>query len=601
MANQTSNKYIDKEKKESIKENSMGRRKLLKDLLSFPFAVGFAWMAPLEVQGENFKERSLVNNPRRADVVSGSTPMDAKFRNLYNADFGALFWNSEQWHKEGTPYTARSIHRFVDILADNGVDTLVVNPNSQVSWWYQSEVIPNVLDRYVRDDPSVGAHVKWKDNPKSQWFSRYLLNPALDLKEAGIDPLAETIKQCRRRGMSVWISIRMNDQHTQHPYLRCPLMDKEEYRYQGGLDHRFPEVRDYYFNFIQEVVERYDIDALELDWMRTLPGTTKEDTAVMTTWLNDIRKVVDAKARETGRYIYYGMRFPANYSRLMLKGLDVKTLASSGVLDFVCPSNFMATAWAMPIDQIKQDLGEDVALFGYTELWFNELCRWSDKHQQNFYLFNNVSGPALRANAAGKLVLGAAGIIQYNFFCGDLERKMRFPVPSSKYSELKGLGNLETLRGHSKHYSIGSNIRRYNDEFDLERPLPTILEPHQNHTFRIPMCKEPDDRGLKLILQTVTGTDGADPVKEINVRLNGYASSSSSVATDSVLFPEVYEPFNRYPPKSQRLNWTSPIEEIKACNTGFAVSVVREGWNEISVTNVSDQPVRLMSLEIGIL
>jgi len=28
--------------------------------------------------------------------------MAAKFRNLYNADFGALFWDPEQWHEEGT-------------------------------------------------------------------------------------------------------------------------------------------------------------------------------------------------------------------------------------------------------------------------------------------------------------------------------------------------------------------------------------------------------------------------------------------------------------------------------------------------------------------
>ncbi len=532
---------------------------------------------------------------RDDDVINNLIPMKAKFRNLYNADFGALFWNSEQWHEDGTLYTAKSIYQFVDLLADNGIDTLVVNPNSQVSWWFPSQTIPNVLDSYIRDDPSVGSHLKWKDNPECSWFSRYLLNPALDLKEAGIDPLYETIQRCRQRGMSVWVSIRMNDPHTHHPYLRCPLSNGEK------LDYTKKEVRDYYFSYIKEVVERYDIDALELDWLRTPPNMKEEDTIVMTTWLNDIRKVVDTKTQETGRYIYYGMRFSANYSRLKLEGLDVKVLATSGKLDFVCPSNFMATSWAMPIDQIKKDLGGDVAVYGVTELWFNELCRWSEKHHKKFYLFNNISGPALRANAAGKLVLGAAGVVQYNFFCGDLERRMRFPVAPSNYSELKGLGNLETLRGRSKHYSVGINIREYGPvDLDLERPLPIIIESHKNYIFQIPMCEEPVDKGLNLTLQAVTATDGINPARDIHVRFNRKDSSSASEVTNKVLFPEVYKPFNRHLPKNQRLNWTKQIEEIKACNTKFDVAMVREGWNEISVTNISDYTIRLMSLEIGI-
>ena len=164
-------------------------------------------------------------------------------RNLYNGDFGIFFWNSEMWQPEGGPYSVRAIHRFVDLLADSGVDTFLINPNSQVAW-FPSKAIPTVLDRYVRDDPGIGDG--------DEWWSKELLNPALDLKEAGVDCLAEAVGRCRERGISPWMSVRMNDPHLGHPYLRSPLCQD------GLLSYERQEVRDYYFSLIREVVEEYD-------------------------------------------------------------------------------------------------------------------------------------------------------------------------------------------------------------------------------------------------------------------------------------------------------------------------------------------------------
>ncbi len=65
-------------------------------------------------------------------------------RNLYNADFGGLFWNREMWQPDGGPYTAAAIHRFIDNLADNGVDTFIINPGTKVVW-YPSKRIPIIL------------------------------------------------------------------------------------------------------------------------------------------------------------------------------------------------------------------------------------------------------------------------------------------------------------------------------------------------------------------------------------------------------------------------------------------------------------------------
>jgi len=49
----------------------------------------------------------------------------------------------------GGPFSAKAIHRYVDVLADNGVDTFVINANASRAW-YPSKTIPSILDGYPR-------------------------------------------------------------------------------------------------------------------------------------------------------------------------------------------------------------------------------------------------------------------------------------------------------------------------------------------------------------------------------------------------------------------------------------------------------------------
>jgi len=111
-------------------------------------------------------------------VVLDWMPSLGEHRNLFNGDFGVYFWKPEQLEPEGKPFTAGTIRRFVDLLAESGVDTYVMNPNSKVAW-YPSKVWPTVLDGYVRDDP--------ENKTGGGLFGPKLLNPMLDLQEAGVD------------------------------------------------------------------------------------------------------------------------------------------------------------------------------------------------------------------------------------------------------------------------------------------------------------------------------------------------------------------------------------------------------------------------------
>ena len=117
-----------------------------------------------------------------------------KHRNLFNGDWGTFFWAPGLWQPEGGPYSARAIHRFVDLLADSGVDTFLISSNTQVAW-HPSKAVPTALDGYVRGDE------RWH-----QWLpgiatetNMAMIDHYLDLMEAGVDWLAEAIAACRRR------------------------------------------------------------------------------------------------------------------------------------------------------------------------------------------------------------------------------------------------------------------------------------------------------------------------------------------------------------------------------------------------------------------
>ena len=87
-----------------------------------------------------------------ARTTAPTKPLSAH-RNLFNGDCNFLFYNPELWQPEGGAYSARAVHRFIDLLANSGVDTLLVNPNTQVVW-YPSKQLEYVLQGYRRGDRS---------------------------------------------------------------------------------------------------------------------------------------------------------------------------------------------------------------------------------------------------------------------------------------------------------------------------------------------------------------------------------------------------------------------------------------------------------------
>lgn len=554
-----------------------------------------------------------------------SDPLSLHHRNLFNGDTCVFFYNPEKWQPEdfslqevdgqptavGGPFKATAIHRYVDHLADNGIDTFLINANACRAW-YPSKAVPTILDGYVRGDREYfRGHAVCQGVTDRAGEEKFIdrimafMNRYQDLLDAGVDWLAETAAACRRRSVSPWVSIRMNDFHGHKnltgSFFNVPLLGRPEMRlqhsgysptmyepgYRGALNYERPEVRDLMFAQIREVVEDYDFEGLELDWWRQPlccePNASDATVAMMTDWIRQVRALTERRARQTGRRYPLGLRIPGQLATLKSIGLDVVTLCREGTIDFIAPSGFWCTTWEMPHDELRRELGDHVTIYGVIEDGANPLPTRApalDRTQPIRYI--SSSREMLRANAAGKLALGAEGIEWFNFYCTD---QARIPGVISDYGALRGIDRLEALRGQPKHYTFSlSGHGLVLPPFELTPQLPVTLEKWWNRAFRLPMCAEPRDRGLELVVQIVLRR--REPPAALPVSVNGCWPRTEMTPADRLLFPCG--------------SLTHHVPEHLGYNVRFPVDLLRDGWNEIAIENGDEQPITIVGLEIAI-
>jgi hypothetical protein len=553
-----------------------------------------------------------------------------RHRNLYNGDSCVFFYNPEIFQPEdfttvpdpadpktrllkGGPFKAKAIHRYVDKLADNGIDTFIVNANASRAW-YPSKVIPTILDGYHRGDREYfrgHAICQGIDPADTVAVERFIdrimafMNLYQDLLDAKVDWLAEAAQACRARQVSPWVSIRMNDFHghknIQGSFFNVPLLKDPAMRlrhsgysptmyepgYRGGLNYERPEVRALMLAQIREVVEDYDYEGLELDWWRQPlccePNATPATIELMSNWLREVRALTARRAQQTGRPYPLGLRIPGKPETMRSIGLDVAMLCREGTIDFVSPSGFWCTSWEMPHDTLRQQLGARVAIFGVVEDGANPLpTRAPGRDLAQNVRYVSASREMMHANAAGKLVLGANGIEWFNFFCTD---QPRIPGMACDYAALRDIHRLDLLRGLPKHYSFSlSGFGLVLPPFEITPQLPVVLEKGWNHVFRLPMCAEPADRGLELVIQVVL--KAGDSFAALPVAFNDCWPRLEARATDLLLFP--CGPLTHHAPVNKGYDFRYPL------------SLVRDGWNEISLENGGDQPITIVCLELAV-
>ena len=263
--------------------------------------------------------------------------------------------------REPDQMTVEGLNAFVDQYAGTQVTHLFLCPNAMKAS-YRSNVWDAIWDL-------TPTQVEPKDDPVA---TRWMSNAKL-LHERGLDPYEIWIARCREKGIRPWLSMRMNDVHNADnvaSYIHSTFwIDHPEYwRVPGGggwtdraFDYAIPEVREHHMKFIRELLERYDPNGLELDWMRFgyhfKPGHEAEGRPILTRFMREVRALTREWSSKRGHRIMLGARVPATPKSAFGLGMDAVAWAREGLIDLVVPTPFWATAdFDIPVEQWRKEL-----------------------------------------------------------------------------------------------------------------------------------------------------------------------------------------------------------------------------------------------------
>lgn len=254
------------------------------------------------------------------------------------------------------------LNAYIDQLAGTRATHLFLCPNGQRTS-YRSAVHEAIWDDIDGQPPT----------------DIWCLN-AKRLHDQGIDPYRVWIARCRERGISPWITMRMNDVHfvTTKNYFRNTTFWRTRSdlwrvpQATGGtwtdfaFDYAKEEVREYHLALVRELLERYDMDGLELDWMRfgrhLTPGHEAELAPILTEFTRQVRQLTTEWAAKRGHPIQLGARLPSHPDAAAGLGMDGIEWAKQGLVDLLVPSPFFSSAdFDIPLELWRERLGDRAA------------------------------------------------------------------------------------------------------------------------------------------------------------------------------------------------------------------------------------------------
>ena len=223
------------------------------------------------------------------------------------------------------------------------------------------------------DAPSYDSRVQpiYGDGQQSG-LPDYMNTYAANLKalvDAGTCPLKIVNDFAHEHGMEAFASVRMNDVHdsfVEGHLSRWKLENREllvstrglqtaiaepafpgsrvANLYSTALDFTHQEVRDRKFEIIEEVCLRYDLDGVELDFIRHPVlfksifegGTiTPEQISLMTSFIRRVRGRMDEIGEERGRPLLLAVRTPDDLELSLGIGLDLEAWMREGLVDML--------------------------------------------------------------------------------------------------------------------------------------------------------------------------------------------------------------------------------------------------------------------------
>ena len=511
----------------------------------------------------------------------------APFRLLFSNDTTNIMSCTSPFHKKGEAFRKEMIEATVDEVAGTGVDAHFLQPGLGMVPMWPSKVLP-LAEHYA------WIRQRYGQGPDS--FGRFVLG--------GGDVVKVFIERCRARAQAPFISFRLNDAHHKEFVEPKPgskpggsigmsvtrfYAEHPEYRIKPGSlrgadlvqDWAVPEVRAQKFALIRELCEDYDLDGLELDFLRfhsffRIEETTREQRcAIITGFVREVRELLDRTARD-GRRRWLCARVPCYLPTLDLLGLDLPALVAAG-LDMVNASAHYFTTQQHDLAAIRR-LVPDAALHF-------EMCHstWNGPklgEGYDVFPFRRATPEQLHTAAHLAYARGADGISLFNFaYYREHGGAGRGPFGEPPFHALRGLRDAKWLAAQPQHWFFAPGWRAPGMK---PTQVPHDVEPGKVAKFTLDLA--PPAVGWK--------TDG-------RLRIQGAKPLGLGVwraklnGTELTTTGEVSEPYpNPWP------SLLGKADELRAWNV--PARLLRGGFNSVEFTVEGGDPATLVFIDLAV-
>lgn len=410
------------------------------------------------------------------------------------------------------------IENFINQYKDSNVEVLLLCPNSQITS-FKSDVWDCLADRI---DDYQEYFIKTPN--MSDWV--YAVQ---SLIEQGIDIYQEFIDLLRKINIKPYISVRMNDVHNAddendilHSNFYKEHLDYRRALYRDRnwedreLNYLIKEVRDYHMLLINEYFERYDIDGIEIDWMRFgnhFPtGYADEGRLVLNEFMREVRKKADEYEVIRGHKIAIGARCPVKPETAFDLGMDAIYWAKNGYIDFLVPTPFWHSSQGdIPIEMWKYLLdGTDCLLIPGYEICLRPNIVEIYNYKDSINSLETVTGPA-----CSYIDRGADALYFFNY----MDRQYTMYDDDTYHNFINKVGDYDQMKKRMKRYVVTFNDRKP-DGLWLDAMLPKKLKKDQFIEYRV-HTGNMADKEEQYIISSFTNEEQIT-TSDITVYINGH-------------------------------------------------------------------------------
>jgi len=307
-----------------------------------------------------------------------------------------------------------TLRSYIRGYAGKGVSDLMMNCFGQSSIC-PTEVFTWAAEKYQQKQEH-GVAVDYTENI-------WLRSIAESYKALEQDPFEIMLEEAKSCGIRSWISVRMNDAHclAQETWFGrgdifyeavekgMVIGDEVAGSYYGKcLDFGWEYIREKKFAYLCEMIDRYDMDGLELDFQREIfcfdYVNNPDCCEIMTEFMKRVRTYLRSMEQKRGHKILLCVRVVPDIAHNKAFGFDTEEWVSLGLVDVLVPtSRWECSDSTMQISDWKELVkGTPVEIYAGMEV----LLR--------FPVFQTLE--TVKGFAAQYLDAGADKIYLYNFF-----------------------------------------------------------------------------------------------------------------------------------------------------------------------------------------